>query len=289
MPEVPEIEFLRRRLKKELINYKVGKINFLNGPGYKNTPPLFKDFKKIIVNTKINDLIFTHITRKGKYLSLEIQDLNNKDNTWWICNNFGLHGIYRLDDNILVPNYDSGKKNLHINIEFEKDGITKNLQFFDTTGFGTNFKFFNNLDNYIKFLDTLAIDIFDEDFTLDAFKKNLAIMQDYKKNYPGNTSVSYFLTRQNYLCSGIGNYLKCEILYDAKISPNRSIIKLSDEETENLFNSIIKVSDFHFEKGGRLLDNMKVYKKKKDPNDFEVVYEKTSDNKKTYWVPEIQK
>lgn len=287
MPEAPEIEFLRRKLEKQLINYEINKINFLNGPGYKKTPSLFNKFKKEFIK---NNFKLTYITRKGKYISFEFEDINNKDNTWWMCNNFGLHGIYRLNDEKLVPNYDSGKKNLHIDIELKKNETTKNLQFFDTTGFGTNFKFFNNFDNYIKFLDTLAIDIFDEDFTFDIFKKNLETMQEYKKNVYGNTSVSYFLTRQDYLCSGIGNYLKCEILYDAKISPKRfDIFKLSDEETKNLFNSIIKISDFHFEKGGRLLENMKVYKKKKDPNGFEVVLEKTSDDKKTYWVPEIQK
>ena len=56
-----------------------------------------------------------------------------------------------------------------------------------------------------------------------------------------------------------------------------------------LYESIIKVSDFHFEKGGRLLGNMKVYQKKTDPNGFNVIYEKTNDGRKTYWVPEIQK
>ena len=34
---------------------------------------------------------------------------------------------------------------------------------------------------------------------------------------------------------------------------------------------------------------MKVYQKKKDPKGFNVIYEKTNDGRKTYWVPEIQK
>ena len=114
MPEAPEIEIIRRKIENELKDYKINKLIFIDGPGFKKIPSLYNKFKNnIIDDEKYFKLV--DITRRGKFISFEFE-FGNDDNkkTWWICNNFGLHGIYRLDDNVLVPNYDTGKKKQHI-------------------------------------------------------------------------------------------------------------------------------------------------------------------------------
>ena len=104
-------------------------------------------------------------------------------------------------------------------------------------------------------------------------------------------SFSYepILIKQNYLCSGLGNYLKSEILYDAKINPNKTIDKFSDKEIKDLYNSIIKICNIMLKNEGRDLKTLQVYERKKDKNGYDVKYEKTPDRKYTYWVPEVQK
>jgi formamidopyrimidine-DNA glycosylase len=221
-------------------------------------------------------------------LSLEFEfDIKGKKKTWWVCNYFGLHGSYRIDDDKIVPNYDKGNKNVHISLEFKKtDSESSYLNYYDTSGFGTSFTFYNNLDEYLKYLYKNAIDVFDEEFDIKTFKKNFEIV---KLKPLSKFNIASILINQGYLCSGIGNYLKCEILYEAKINPNRSINDIKDEELEVLYKAIKKVCELHLSKEGRSEEHLKVYGKKVDADGNEIKYEETQDGKKTYWVPEIQK
>ena len=285
MPEAPEVEVMNQEIDsdfkgKQLLNY-----NILKGKAKKKTPKLFLSFEK---DLKKGTSILKDVTRRGKLLSLEFEfDIKGKKKTWWVCNYFGLHGSYRIDDDKIVPNYDKGNKNVHISLEFKKtDSESIYLNYYDTSGFGTSFTFYNNLEEYIKYLYKNAIDVFDEEFDIKTFKKNFEIV---KLKPLSKFNIASILINQGYLCSGIGNYLKCEILYEAKISPNRSINDIKDEELEVLYKAIKKVCELHLSKEGRSEEHLKVYGKKVDADGNEIKYEETQDGKKTYWVPEIQK
>lgn len=285
MPEAPEVEVMNQEIDsdfkgKQLLNY-----NILKGKAKKKRPKLFLSFEKDLNN---GIAILKDVTRRGKLLSLEFEfDINGKKKTWWVCNYFGLHGSYRIDDDKIVPNYDKGNKNVHISLEFKKnDSESSYLNYYDTSGFGSSFTFYNNLDEYLKYLYKNAIDVFDEEFDIKTFKKNFEIV---KLKPLSKFNIASILINQGYLCSGIGNYLKCEILYEAKISPNRSINDINDEELEVLYKAIKKVCELHLSKEGRSEEHLKVYGKKVDADGNEIKYEETQDGKKTYWVPEIQK
>lgn len=285
MPEAPEVEVMNQEIDsdfkgKQLLNY-----NILKGKAKKKRPKLFLSFEKDLNN---GIAILKDVTRRGKLLSLEFEfDIKGKKKTWWVCNYFGLHGSYRIDDDKIVPNYDKGNKNVHISLEFKKtDSESSYLNYYDTSGFGSSFTFYNNLDEYLKYLYKNAIDVFDEEFDIKTFKKNFEIV---KLKPLSKFNIASILINQGYLCSGIGNYLKCEILYEAKISPNRSINDINDEELEVLYKAIKKVCELHLSKEGRSEEHLKVYGKKVDADGNEIKYEETQDGKKTYWVPEIQK
>ncbi len=285
MPEAPEVEVMNQEIDsdfkgKQLLNY-----NILKGKAKKKKPKLFLSFEKDLNN---GIAILKDVTRRGKLLSLEFEfDIKGQKKTWWVCNYFGLHGSYRIDDDKIVPNYDKGNKNVHISLEFKKnDSESSYLNYYDTSGFGSSFTFYNNLDEYIKYLYKNAIDVFDEEFDIKTFKKNFEIV---KLKPLSRFNIASILINQGYLCSGIGNYLKCEILYEAKISPNRSINDITDEELEVLYKAIKKVCELHLSKEGRSEEHLKVYGKKVDADGNEIKYEETQDGKKTYWVPEIQK
>lgn len=285
MPEAPEVEVMNQEIDsdfkgKQLLNY-----NILKGKAKKKRPKLFLSFEKDLNN---GIAILKDVTRRGKLMSLEFEfDIKGKKKTWWVCNYFGLHGSYRIDDDKIVPNYDKGNKNVHISLEFKKnDSESSYLNYYDTSGFGSSFTFYNNLDEYLKYLYKNAIDVFDEEFDIKIFKKNFEIV---KLKSLSRFNIASIMINQGYLCSGIGNYLKCEILYEAKISPNRSINDINDEELEVLYKAIKKVCELHLSKEGRSEEHLKVYGKKVDADGNEIKYEETQDGKKTYWVPEIQK
>ena len=78
----------------------------------------------------------------------------------------------------------------------------------------------------------LGLDVFDEKFNLEFFKD--LIQKTNKK-------IVAFIMEQNKF-AGIGNYIKNEALYLARIDPHRSCNDLDENEIEELFNNIIFVS-----------------------------------------------
>lgn len=300
MPEGVEVEIATQSISKEFTGKRLITYNFLKGKYYKKAPSLFQKFKYDLCRANDSNIPMklVDVSRRGKLLSLEFQIGEGEDCiTWWVCNHFGLHGMYRKNKEKLVPNYDIFEKECHVALEFidadnnndyDKNNQPKStfLNFYDTSGFGTSFIFFNNPDKYVKLLYKLAIDIFDNEFTLEQFVENFEII---KERALKKFELCRILINQGYLCSGIGNYLKCEILYEAKLSPFRDFRELNEEEIKKLYHSIKIVSQRHLDANGKNQELMEVYYKKKDSNGNKVVYEKTPDGKYTYWIPEIQK
>jgi formamidopyrimidine-DNA glycosylase len=103
--------------------------------------------------------------------------------------------------------------------------------------------------------------------------------------------------------SGIGNYLKAEILYAAKISPHRLCKDLTEEEIKLIAEKSFEITNASYQSGGATImtyrdeNNEKglysrrfmVYNHKTDPKGNKVIKETTTDKRSTYWVPEVQK
>jgi formamidopyrimidine-DNA glycosylase len=108
--------------------------------------------------------------------------------------------------------------------------------------------------------------------------------------------------------SGIGNYLRAEILYASKISPYRILEELTQKDIKIIHKNIIKIMKESAEKGGMSFRDYlnphgkmgnfkcKVYGQEYDPLGNKVLSEKIGsppkgkDNRRTiHWVPEVQK
>ena len=101
------------------------------------------------------------------------------------------------------------------------------------------------------------------------------------------------------LFCGLGNYLKSEILYESKISPHRLLKDIGEKEKLLLFKKIKKISNKFYIEGSSYKtslnnielinnENFKVYKLKKDINNYNVIRETTKDKRTSFWVNEIQ-
>lgn len=150
--------------------------------------------------------------------------------------------------------------------------------------------------NHNKVLEMLGLYIFSNQFILNNFSK---LIYQYKIN------ICAFLMDQ-YIIAGIGNYIKNECLYLAKINPKRKTNTLNSKEIKKLYEAIKFVSYSNLVEQleqyklviskdlGKLMPlnlevpyNFKVYKQEYDINGFQVIAQ-IINGRNTYFVPEIQ-
>lgn len=119
------------------------------------------------------------------------------------------------------------KKNVlnHLNIEFKtKSG---SLYFYDVLSFGT-LKVINNIDELNKKLNQVGPDIMENETTFTIFKNKICLPKNLDK------SIGVVLVDQKTI-SGIGNYLRSDILYASRINPFRKVKTISDNELRKIY------------------------------------------------------
>uniref|UniRef100_A0A6C0EBE3 Formamidopyrimidine-DNA glycosylase catalytic domain-containing protein n=1 Tax=viral metagenome TaxID=1070528 RepID=A0A6C0EBE3_9ZZZZ len=149
----------------------------------------------------------------------------------------------------------------------------------------------------VRFLSNLGVDILSKDFTYNYMKNIL------RKR---NANICSVLMEQS-LFAGIGNYIKNESLYIAKISPYRRCNELSDKEIIKLYGAIRYVTYSNLAEMMRMIKRklpvdlrnispkqisvpykFKVYGNDYDPLGNKVTIENVN-GRATYYVKKIQK
>ena len=269
MPEGPEVKTITNDLNNMLKNAVLEKIE-ITGGRYKDGIDKYDDFIKL--NNQERKI--KNINCKGKFIWFQF------DSNWSLWCTLGMSGGFTLEHS------------KHCDLKFNTN--KGNVWFRDQRHFGT-IKFCDNNKELLKKLSSLGPDILSDD-NFDS-KKFLEII----KKYPDKTLPKILMDQSK--ISGIGNYLKSEILYYAKISPLRKIKDISDEELDYVFKFSKEISLKSYKSGGATIRNysdinnidgkfvfeFKVYNRKLDDNMYTVIKTKTDDGRTTHWVPEIQK
>lgn len=317
MPEICEVALTAQYLMTKLKNKYITGISILSGKyTHTNLPGI-----NIIDENK--PLQIKKIDSRGKFMWFELEGKKNV----YILNNFGLTGewsFYNDESDRIILDIETNPKNLKNNEDPEKINKIFKLHYSDSRNFGlleiTDDK--SVLDNKIN---KLAPDILKDNLTQERFVDlvNKYLKKSAKRK---DTPIVKALMKQDSkdgIVSGIGNYLSCEILYAAKISPHTTVGKLSEQQLISIFNSIKylvklcyvsnntkymdKLQDFvEDHKNGIKIgkypnyypdivikddETMKfnVYGRKKDDYDNDVKRDIIDGPRGTYWVPTIQK
>ena len=199
MPELPEVETIKRDLEKTILGKKITEV-CVRHPGVIRQPSA-KEFERELRGVGIK-----HILRRAKVLILEL------------ANGKSLVIHLKMTGQLIYPG--DGKKS---RVSFKlSDG--KMLDFNDQRLFAE----LRLLDDWhsLEFIQGLGPEPFD--ITEEEFKK----MLKSKK-----TKIKPLLMDQTFI-SGIGNLYAAEALFRAKIHPQRPAASLSDKEKENLFREI---------------------------------------------------
>ena len=103
--------------------------------------------------------------------------------------------------------------------------------------------------------------------------------------------------------AGVGNYIKSDSLWLAKLSPYRMVADMSDKELSNLNRCIQQVIKESYSSGGATISTYSgfddevgnygrkflVYSQENDLDGNEVKKIQTNDGRSTWYVPEVQK
>ncbi len=237
MPELPEIEIVKRSLSKIANKAKITKIKIKN-----------KNLRYKIPNSLSRNLVgkkIQRISRKSKYLIFHFKKEI-------ILAHFGMTGkilILRKDDKKIFKTsfyYDLNilPKHNHIFITLN-NGLT--LIYNDVRKFGF-FLYYRDIKlNKISFLKKLGLEPFSNKFNIQYFKK---FINNKKKN------IKSLLMDQTFVC-GLGNIYVNECLYMSKIHPLRTSKSLSIEEIKILIANIKKILKLAILKGGSSIRDFK--------------------------------
>lgn len=252
MPELPEVEVTRRTLLKFIENKVIKNIK-INNPNLRFKIPA--NFKKIVTGQKI-----IRVLRRSKYILIYLK------NDYVMIAHLGMSGKFIIKNNyskdFLKTNYYSNEfSSKHNHLEFFFSNNLKVI-YNDPRRFG--FFLLDKISklNVNKFLSKLGPEPLGKDL-----KKDYLIL----KTKATQRTIKTLLMDQRFI-SGIGNIYANEILFLAKIKPNKISSKLSLVDIGRLHPSIGKVLKRALKLGGSSIKDFKssVGEKGRFQNEFKV-------------------
>jgi formamidopyrimidine-DNA glycosylase len=232
MPELPEVETIKRDLEHRVLNKQIKDI-WIETSFAKKISPDAAEFLSLIGHK------FTCLARKAKLLVFCVDD-----DRFVLCH-LKMTGqlVYRVDSGKIVAGGHeivgaTTVPNKYTRVIFSFKDKSK-LYFNDLRKFG----YFKLLDESSKEkeLQKYGIDALDSAFD---FQKFLEII----KSKPTNR-IKQFLMSQD-LISGLGNIYADEVLFAAKVKPARRAKSLKKAEKEKLFHEIKRILRSGIEHGG---------------------------------------
>lgn len=225
MPELPEVETIKRGLEKYVRGRTIEKIEIIN-PGI-----ILGDIKHVTGNRVIE------VRRVGKGLILDLS------------NNYSLAIHIKLTGQLIYR----GKETEGVEVSKEKVGSTPNKFTHVVFDLDHGAKLYYNDQRkfgWIKILKT------DEVLKLPFFKdmgpepfKDLTL-EKFEQVVKGKTTKIKPLIMDQTRIGGIGNIYANDALFRARINPARPAKSLSDREIKDLYDSIIAVMEKSFKEGG---------------------------------------
>ncbi len=217
MPELPEVETVRKALKSQIQDRIINSVDVLYDKIIEY--PNVSDFKEKIKNQKIND-----INRKGKWLIFELDD-------YCMLSHLRMEGKYFIKESEPILKHE------HVIFNLD-DGTT--LRYNDTRKFG-KMHLIEKQNLYIqKPLNELGLEPWDENLDSDFLKDKYS-----NKNLPIKT----VLLDQS-IITGIGNIYADEILFLSKINPLKKAKVLKKKELDNIIKYTKDVLNRAIEAGG---------------------------------------
>jgi len=247
MPELPEVEVMRRDLDKEVVGRKIKSVE-VTGTRTVRRHKNRKEFTDRLAGHKI-----TAVQRRGKYLVLRL------DGGDALVVHLGMSGqLLRAK-----TAREKAPKHTHVVITFVQGGL---LRFVDPRTFGEMFvTAYDGIDEQVKELAHLGVDPLEHPISWIDFGRMLATR---------STRLKALLMDQTFI-AGIGNLYSDEILFNAGLRWDHMSDSLSEQEIRRLYRAISEtLQDAVKHRGSSLADEQYVdlFGKPGDYQQFHQVY-----------------
>jgi formamidopyrimidine-DNA glycosylase len=233
MPELPEVEVVRKGLAKHIKNRKIEKAKVRNNRALRNFEFSTKTFEKTVAGFTINS-----VERRGKFLWMTL-----KNSTQVISAHLGMSGQM-----LMVKQGE--KASTHARVTFDFADNKRSLHFIDQRTFG-----WINLEELVEAQDKRLVpqsvlhispDLFEESFDMD---KTIANIKRRK------TGIKQALLNQE-IVAGIGNIYADEALWLAKTHWANVCEDLNEKKIKEILISAKEVMAKALEKGGTSFDDL---------------------------------
>ncbi len=218
MPELPEVETVVRAVRPRIRGKRIREVRIHD--------PKLKNRKLTQLSTRVAE-----VRRHGKYIIWDLESgdslvihLRMTGNLVWV------HGRnHRPLGGAIINHSLADGSVIRPRCEFLCEGGS--VLFADTRRFGTV-----ELLSRAQVAKLPGVDPFGGQFSESIFLQILSTSQRSSRSQP----IKPWLLRQDKV-AGIGNIYASEILFDAKINPQRTVTSISKAEARRLFRSIVKI------------------------------------------------
>ena len=282
MPELPEVETVRKGLEKLLKNFYIQKIEVLK----ERSIASIGGSRTFIDNIKNSYL--GNWERRGKYLIGSLLS-QNKISKGFLVVHLRMTGQFKLLKKQTQPC-------AHTRVRFFENGV-KELRFIDIRNFGQMWYVSSNktLEEAVSGIKRLGPEPFSSEF-------NSCYLKQYLKNK--KRSIKSALLDQETV-AGVGNIYADETLFDAGINPKTESKSLTKNQLNRLCNSLIKILKISIGEGGTTFSDFRdleglsgnyggqawVYRRggKSCKKCGEIILREKICGRGTHWCPQCQK
>jgi len=270
MPEGPEVMFIAKYIEDRYKNHTLNNIAIVSGRYVNHGPP--QNFNLFVRELPMR---LQRVEKKGKVLFMHF------DKGWYVISKLGMTGWWSSEGD--EPGWKFFRKNVVLNFKGQAP-----LIYCDFRNFG-KFVFTNDKSVVEKEQNKITTDILDGRTKLSTIINRVLLSPKRQNNL-----IEDALMDQHFFVSGIGNYLKSEILYDAKISPLRQLSSLSQEDWRKLYSSARRITKKMYRvllsrDDSKYISSMQIYRREKDKFGNMIVAHTAKNGRTTFWVPSVQK
>jgi formamidopyrimidine-DNA glycosylase len=224
MPELPEVETIRRQLAPALEGRRIERVEVRDARWCEPAPPE-------AVEDALRGRLIEHVGRRGKYLVVSLED------------DVHLAMHLRMTGNLLlVPARGGDPRHLRVVMELD-DG--KRLLFVDVRRFGTGDVLLGSDALAEYFASRLGVEPLSPDFTAEALR---ALARGRRQ------PVKAFLLTQERV-AGVGNIYADEALFRARIHPLRPVGTLRRSQIEALREAVVATLEAGIDAKGASIDD----------------------------------